>query len=393
MDDVLEGLLDLSQEGDAPLTSRLAGQLRALISDGRLTPGQRLPSSRALAARLGVSRNTVTHAIEQLAAEGYLEVARSRRPVVAAGAALLTAHPAVARPPAPRPGLSTWAQHLAGSRWPPLYRGPPRPFQPGLADEREFPHDIWGRCLRHAADRRGQRGHHGPNDPALQDALLTHLAAQRGLSARPRQIIIVPTAQAGLALIARILIDAGDVVWIESPGYGGAYAAAAAAGADIVGVPVDADGMTVTGTGPAPKMIFVTPSHQYPTGGLMPIGRRLELLRVAGSAGAAVIEDDYDGEFHYEGRPVAALAAIDPEAFVFYVGTFSKAMSAGIRVGYVVVPEAMIAPFELAQRHLGLLTATTVQAALAEFIARGAYLARVLTETDKREFGRSGLGL
>ncbi|MBS0220427.1 MAG: PLP-dependent aminotransferase family protein [Proteobacteria bacterium] len=378
MHDLLEGLLDLSGKDERPLTSRLAAQLRSLISEGRLKLGQRLPSSRALAARLGVSRNTVTYAIEQLVAEGYLDVSQSRRPVVAAGAALLTARcfddlapDTVSRP------LSTWAQHLASSDWPPLYRGRPLPFQPGLADEREFPHDIWGRCLRHAANRRFQRSDPTSNDSALQAALLNHLATHRGISACPEQIIIMPSAQAGLALIARVMIDAGDVAWIESPGYGGAYAAAFTAGAKIVGVPVDTDGLRIADNAPVPKLIFVTPSHQYPTGYLMPIGRRLELLRFAGSVGAAIIEDDYDGEFHYEGRPVAALAAIDPDALVFYVGTFSKAMSTDVRVGYVVVPEAMIPTFELAQRHLGLLTSATLQTALAEFIERGAYLAHV----------------
>lgn len=379
MDELLEGLVDLSREGEKPLTSQLAGQLRSLISDGRLKSRQRLPSSRALAARLSVSRNTVTHAIEQLAAEGYLDVSQSRRPVVAAGAALLTAHRLDDRAHGvfSRRQPSTWAQHLASFDWPPLYRGRPRPFQPGWADEREFPRDIWGRCLRHAANRRFWRSHPTPNAPALQAALLNHLATHRGISARPEQIVIVPSAQAGLMLIARVMIDAGDVAWIESPGYGGAYAAAFAAGAEIVGVPVDADGLKIAANARAPRLIFVTPSHQYPTGCLMPIGRRLELLRFAEGVGAAIIEDDYDGEFHYEGRPVAALAAIDPDAFVFYVGTFSKAMSADIRVGYVVVPESMISTFELAQRHLGLLTSATLQTALTEFIERGAYLAHV----------------
>lgn len=379
MDDLLEGFLNLSREGDAPLTSQLAGQLRSLISHGRLKAGDRLPSSRALAARLGVSRNTVTYAIEQLVAEGYLDASQSRRPVVASGAALLTAR----RPDATvsdtilQRQFSAWAQQLAGSNWPPLYRGRPRPFQPGLADEREFPRDVWGRCLRQAASRRLRWDDPSCNDPALQEALLNHLAAHRGVSAGAGQIIILPSAQAGLALIARVMINAGDVTWIESPGYGGAYAAASAAGANIVGVPVDGDGLTIAAETQAPKLIFVTPSHQYPTGGLMPIGRRLELLRFAANVGAAIVEDDYDGEFHYEGRPVAALAAIDPDASVFYVGTFSKAMSADIRVGYVVAPEAMIPTFELAQRHLGLLAPATVQAALAEFIERGAYLAHV----------------
>ncbi|MDQ8727228.1 PLP-dependent aminotransferase family protein [Bradyrhizobium sp. LHD-71] len=391
MDELLEGLLDLSRAGATSLTSRLAGQLRSLISEGHLKSGRRLPSSRALAARLNVSRNTVTQAIEQLAAEGYLDVSQSRRPVVAAGASLLTTRQRgdVARDVSARPRLSAWGRKLAKSNWPPVYRDLPRPFQPGLADEREFPRDIWGRCLRHAANRRFRWSNFTVNDPTLQDALLKHLATHRGISARAEQIIVVPSAQAALTLIARVMIDVGDVAWIESPGYSGAYAASFAAGAKVVGVPIDADGLRIASNSQPPKIIFVTPSHQYPTGKLMPIGCRLELLRFARSVGAAIIEDDYDGEFHYEGRPVAALAAIDPDALVFYVGTFAKSMSADIRVGYVIVPQSMAPTFVLAQRHLGLLAAATLQSALAEFIERGTYLSHLRRMTrlygDRRD--------
>jgi GntR family transcriptional regulator/MocR family aminotransferase len=142
-------------------------------------------------------------------------------------------------------------------------------------------------------------------------------------------------------------------------------------------MPVDDCGMPVSGREHAPRLIFVTPSHQYPTGRLMPIGRRLELLRYAESVGACVIEDDYDGEFHYEARPVAALQGLAPADRIFYLGTFSKSMFADIRIGYVVVPEAVISTVELAQRHMGLLVAATVQDAMAEFIAAGTYLAHV----------------
>ncbi|WP_372387266.1 PLP-dependent aminotransferase family protein [Xanthomonas axonopodis] len=361
------------------MTIQLAQQLRLLITNGRLKSGHRIPSSRRLAARLGISRNTVTQAIEQLTAEGYLEVSRSRRSVVAAGASLLIGpqDANIVHSIAPKVRLSSWGQEIAKSDWPPLYNEAPRPFQPGLADEREFPHDAWGRCLRQAASHRFRHGSAAINDPALQEALLKHLAAHRGISARPAQIIIVPSAQAGLTLVTRLVINAGDVAWIESPGYGGAYAASVAAGAHVVGVPIDAHGLTIAKNSPPPKIIFVTPSHQYPAGYLMPVGRRHELLRFARSAGAIIIEDDYDGEFHYEGRPVAALAALDPSAPVFYVGTFSKAMSSHIRVGYVIVPESTVSTFALAQRHLGILAASTLQTALAEFIENGTYLSHV----------------
>ena len=379
MDELPEGLVDLSRTHGLPLTRQLADQLRALVAKGRLKPGQRLPSSRQLAKKLGISRNTVTQVIEQLTAEGYLEVSRNRRPVVAAG----TSFPADRRADrrvrgaATRPRLSAWGQEVTRSTWPTVYPDAPRPFQPGLADEREFPVEAWGRCLRRAATPGFRRQNAAVNEPALQESLLNHLAARRGISARPEQVIIVPSAQAGLVLTTRLIVNAGDIAWIESPGYGGAYAASSAAGAQAVGMPVDADGLTIALDYQPPRIIFVTPSHQYPTGRLMPIGRRHELLRFARSVGAAIVEDDYDGEFHYDGRPVAALAALDPNALVFYVGTFSKSMSSAVRVGYVVVPEVMMRPFTKAQRHLGTLSTATVQRGLAEFIANGSYLSHV----------------
>jgi len=379
MDDLLSGLLDVSRRSDEPLTRQLADQLRPLIADGRLKTGQRLPSSRAMARALGISRNTVTQAIEQLAAEGYLSVARSRRPIVAEGVSLVTGQQSGsgAQTRSPRFPLSPWARHLPRTLWPPIYNGRPRAFQPGLADEREFPHDIWGRCLRHAAGNALRRRNRAHNDPGLQEALLKHLADNRGIRARPEQIIVVPSAQSGIALIAKVMIDAGDVAWIESPGYGGAFAALRATNAELIGVPIDADGLRITRRRDVPRIIFVTPSHQYPTGRLMPVGRRLELLQFASSTGAAIVEDDYDGEFHYEGRPVTALGGLDSYDRIIYLGTFSKAMFADIRVGYLIVPETLAPTFALAQRHLGLLVAVALQAALADFIADGNYRSHV----------------
>ena len=191
------------------------------------------------------------------------------------------------------------------------------------------------------------------------------------------QILIVPTAQAGIALVAAALLEPGDHAWVESPGYGGAYVAFKAAGAIVSAMPLDEQGMAIGSRKDAPRVIFVTPSHQYPTGRLMPIGRRLELLRYADAVGACIIEDDYDGEFHYEARPVAALQGLAPSPRIFYLGTFSKSTYADIRFGYVVVPEAQIDIFELAQRHMGMLTSITMQDALAEFISAGAYLGHI----------------
>src|SRR5437762_1615768 len=281
MDDLLPGMLHLARDGGDTLTRQLTDQLRELITKGRLALGQRLPSSRQLAQSLDVSRNTVSFAIEQLAAEGYLSLSAGRRPEVAAGLSLDRRRTSSrsSRAESARIGLSSWAQGLHRANWPPVHDGRPRPFQPGLADEREFP--------------------------------------------------------------------------------------------------LDAQGMAISSSKDAPRLIFVTPSHQYPTGRLMPIGRRLELLRFAEAAGASIIEDDYDGEFHYEARPIAALQGLAASPRVLYLGTFSKATYADIRFGYIVVPEALIDTFELAQRHTGMLTSTTVQDALAEFISSGAYLGHI----------------
>ncbi len=350
-----------------------------MIAGGRVLPGQRLPSSRVLASRLKVSRNTVSAAIEQLAAEGYLDLARGRRPAVVDGftTALISRAPAGPRRPGGGLRRSLWAQRVDRSGWPLTGEGGPRPFLPGLADVREFPHETWARCLRRAARNTRARGFGSHNRPALQEVLIGHLVEHRGVQAGARQMMITPSAQAAIELIARVILDAGDVAWLESPGYGGARVALEAAGARVRGVRLDPSGLRFEDRKDRPRLIFVTPSHQYPTGRLMPIARRLALLRFAASVGAVIVEDDYDSEFHYDGRPVAALQGLDESGRVFYVGTFAKSMLADIRVGYALVPDRLVETFERAQRHTGHLVPTPVQDALAEFIGDGAYAAHV----------------
>lgn len=370
---VLSGLIDIKLEvrGDQTLSRQLYDQMRNAILKGTLPAGHRLPSSRAFARQLAISRNTVSDVIDQLAMEGYLEVARGRRPLVAASKPALLRGKAAGRAISAKPQVSHWAQHLRRSDWPLMNEGPARPFVPGLGDRREFPHDLWARCLRRAA--RGVQAPVAPdvNRTALRDALLRHLATHRGVKAQARQIMILPSAQAAIELVARIVLDRGDLAWLESPGYGGARAALECAGARVVGVRLDRNGLSIKGRRDRPRLIFVTPSHQYPTGRLMMIDRRQELLAFAASAGAAIIEDDYDSEFHYDGRPVAALQGLGESDNVFYVGTFSKATFADIRLGYVIVPEGWVELFEIAQRHSGLIASAPVQDALAEFIEDG----------------------
>jgi GntR family transcriptional regulator / MocR family aminotransferase len=379
MDDLLSGLIDLSRQSDEPLTRGLTGHLRSLVADGRLRPGQRLPSSRMMARSLDISRNTVSFAIEQLVAEGYLIVSRGRRPVVAEGVSRVSVQQRGdrARSASRNFRLSRWARHLPHSNWPPVYAERARAFQPGLADEREFPHDIWARCLRRAAAHALRQKNRAHNDSRLQEALLKHVAEDRGIRAKPEQVLILPSAQSALALLAAVMIEAGDIAWIESPGYGGAFSALRAANAEVIGMPVDGDGLKITHHRPAPRLIFVTPSHQYPTGRLMPVGRRLELLSFASRKGAVIVEDDYDGEFQYDGRPIAAFAALAPYDRTIYLGTFSKAMFADVRVGYLIVPEGLARTFVLAQRHLGLTVPVALQVALADFIAAGTFRSHI----------------
>jgi len=379
MGDILAGLIDL-ERGSASsetLTRQLYDQLRTAILSGALPPGHRLPSSRDCAKQLGLARNTVSAVIDQLAMEGYLEIALGRRPTVAAAErkALLTGRNIAAKKAKPI-ALSRWAERVRKSDWPFVNSGPPQPLATVLADARLFPHDIWARCLRRAA-RRAPTGDPAINRTSLRTALLRHLVEHRGVRAEARQIIIMPSAQAALELIARVLLDASDLAWVESPGYGGARAALDAAGASVRGIALDRGGLVFRGRRDRPRLIFVTPSHQHPTGRLMPVSRRQQLLGFANEIGAAIVEDDYDSEFHYDGRPVAALQGLDDNGRVFYVGTFSKSMFSDVRSGYAIVPPDLADLFEKAQRHGSHIVPAPVQDALAEFIDDGHFAAHI----------------
>lgn len=370
--------IELQHASGRSLHDQLCDYWRTEIAGGLLQAGEHLPSSRTLADALGVSRSTVSTAVEQLVAEGYLDVRQGRRPVVAArpGVSGREGH----RPPrAGRAGikLSRWASELEGHPWPFHDTAHPRPFLPGMADAREFPQDLWARCLRRAARRRRLNEPTQLNRATLQAALVRHLDAHRGVRAEARQVIVGPSAQSLLCLIARVAIDPGDVAWVEDPGYPGAWAALASTGAQVVGIPVDEHGLTLPDTVRLPRLIFTTPSHQYPTGRLMPINRRHAMLDLAEMTGSVVVEDDYDGEFHFDTRPVVSLQGLRRNDCVIYLGTFSKAMRPDIRAGYAVVPEALVAVFERAQRQTGQFVLPVVQDALADFIAEGHFEAAI----------------
>lgn len=376
---MIAGLIDLNRADDEGLAAQLTGQLRGLIASGRLGKGRALPSSRRLASDLGVSRNTVTYAFEQLAAEGYLAASHGRRPVVTVEGAerIDAAGAATSRPRADKPRLSPWASKLKQTDWPMSYLAPLKPLRPGHGDAREFPNDIWGRCLRRSAVAAARRELGPVNRPRLREVLAHYLATSRGVRATADQILILPSAQAALTLIAAAVITPGDEVWVEDPGYPGAAAAFRACGARVTGIKLDEQGMQRMPGLAAPTMMFMTPSHQHPTGRLMSLARRTEFLRLSRPGKTWIVEDDYDGEFHYDSRPVPALQGLDAHGRVFYVGTFSKAMTSDIRLGYLVAPPALVSTLEIAQRHIGLIASSHIQEALAEFIADGHFLAHL----------------
>ncbi len=370
-----------------PLHRQVYDGLRGAILAGRLVAGTRLPSTRALATELRVSRNSVLTAFDQLLAEGYLEGRVGSGTFVARALPddLLRAHPATAialRPAAAgRPISRRGAALAAATAIPPAIDWPDgmeqRAFRVGSPAFDAFPHDVWARILARRA-RRSLPRLLAYQDPAghrpLREALAAYLGAARGVRCTAEQVIIVAGSQGALDLAARVLLDPGDPVWIEDPGYLGARGALLGAGARLVPVPTDGEGLRVAdgvARCPGARLAFVTPSHQFPTGATMSLARRLALLEWAGRAGAWILEDDYDSEFRYAGRPLAALQGLDGEGRVVYLGTFSKTLFPALRLGYLVVPPDLVETFVAARLFAGMHTAALEQAALADFIVEG----------------------
>jgi GntR family transcriptional regulator/MocR family aminotransferase len=357
------------------LEGQIYRSLRDRILDGRLTAPQSLPPSRALAAALGVARSTVVNAYDRLKAEGYLEGRPGSATRVAAVVPRPTA-PAAAAAIAPAPG--------AGA---PRHR-----FSPGVPDLGSFPYADWAACLRAAARsvRAADLGYAGTAGlPELRAAIVDHVAAMRGVSATPERVLVLPSTRAAVDLLARVLLPPGGTVWMEEPGYASARAVFQAAGARLVPVACDAQGIDVAAAAgaPLPGLIYTTPSHQYPTGVTMTLPRRLALLDLARISGAVVVEDDYDSEFHYAGRPIAALQGIDRAGVVVYLGTFSKTLAPGLRVAYLIAPPALLPTLAEAHRRGGAAVSGHVQAALARFMRDGrlrAHLRRMIPAYAER---------
>lgn len=377
--------LHLDRRLPAPLHRQLYDQVRGVILSGRLAPGARLPSSRALTRELAVSRNTVVTAFEQLLSEGYIEGKTGSGTYVSTilPDALLIARSRIvpARAPRARLHLSRRGQRLLGgpAQRPRSYAA----FEPRFPELGQFPFDVWSRLLAKWW-RRPDRDLLTDGDPAgyrpLREAIAGHLGAFRGLRCDADSVIIVSGAQQAVSLVAQLLLDEGARAWVEEPGYPGMRAALVAAGLEPAAVPVDAEGIDVTAgeaAWPGVRLACVAPSRHYPLGPTMSLTRRLQLLEWAAREDAWVLEDDYDSEYRYAGRPLAALQGLDGNGRVIYVGSFSKVMFPSLRIGYLVVPPDLAVAFARARAALDSYPSAIVQPVLADFIAEGHFAAHV----------------
>ncbi|OZI33913.1 DNA-binding protein [Bordetella genomosp. 10] len=376
-----EVLLQRLDRGEKePLSRQIYTVLRTLILDGEIAAGVKMPATRTLADDLGLSRNTVMHAYEQLLAEGYV--------VSAFGSGTFVSDTAPrTRGAGHSPGHAddpAWHQAALSSRGARLVRlasasdSQLGAFVPGVPDVSLFPHAIWNKLL-------GRRWRspppdlltyaHGAGYMPLRRVLAEHLRLSRAVRCEPEQVVLTTGIHQSIGLLARLLGDAGQAAWMENPGYWGARAMLQACGIETVPVDVDDEGMAPDAAQLArpPRFIFVTPSHQYPLGHIMSLSRRRALLDYARQHGAWIVEDDYDSEFRFGGKPLASLQGMDQHDRVLYLGTFSKTLYPGIRLGYMVLPRALAAPFGIGLSELYREGRLMDQAVLADFIEKGHY--------------------
>jgi len=375
-----------------PMFRQLYVALREAILTGSFRVGDKLPSTRDLAEQLGVSRTVVLAAYDQLLAEGFAKGRSGSGTYVASGSVEAAERPRRAEQSVKlRLARFGSAAAIAAVSVP---RERPRPlpydFAYGRSDVELFPLEMWRRILLRCARKMPLSGFdYGPagGNVALREAISIHLRRSRAVVCDPSQIIIVNGSQQGLDLIARVLIERGDRVVIEDPGYQGTTEVLRAAGARLLPVSVDHDGLNPSKLPSGARIAFVTPSHQFPTGAILPLARRLTLLEWARRENAVLVEDDYDGEFRYEGRPVESLQGLDRGGRVVYIGTFSRTVFPSLRIGYVIAPEQLVPAFTSAKWLADRQTATLEQQALAEFISSGLY-ERYLRRVRRRNSAR-----
>jgi GntR family transcriptional regulator / MocR family aminotransferase len=369
--------IPLSRSGVA-LYRQVYGGLRNAILNGGFGAGDRLPSTRHLAEQLGISRTVVILAYELLLAEGFAYGAPGSGTYVSEelpdGGAAPPATPARLRLSRYGAGAAAIAGHLDYPRR--TVAAPRYDFAYGGSDAATFPFVTWRRILlKHARAAEFDSLNYGAaaGVGSLREAIALHLRRSRAVACDPAQVIVVNGSQQALDLIARVLIETGDRVAVEDPQYQGTRAVLRTARAKIQPLPVDRDGLNPALLSRNCRLVFVTPSHQFPTGAILPLARRLALLAWARDHDAIVVEDDYDGEFRYEGHSLESLQGLDTDGRVIYIGTFSRTIFAALRIGYLVVPSSLIDAFTAAKWLCDRHTATLEQNALADFIAGGNY--------------------
>jgi GntR family transcriptional regulator / MocR family aminotransferase len=372
---------------ESPLYQQLYTHLRTAILSGKLREGTKLPPTRVMADELGLSRNTVLNAYDQLLAEGYLEsitgsgtfvtqvlpenLLTTPRKSSTSRQRIAPSHPhfskharlqlAAPQPPAPEPSHPTLVS----------------PFRTSLPALDAFPYKVWSQLIIRQAKRISQHVLQYQDVAGyrpLREAIAAHVTLSRQVQCSFEQIVIVAGSQGGLDLVSRMFLNGGDAVWIEDPGYFGARGAFLGAGAQVVPVPVDCEGIVVeTGVQRASKacLVHVTPSHQFPLGVTMSVRRRLALLEWANDADAYILEDDYDSEYRYSGRPLAALQGLDETGRVIYIGTFSKVFFPSLRIGYLILPPALVEAFLTVRHYLDVHPPLLEQAVLADFMHEG----------------------
>ena len=350
-----------------PLFLQIATRVRSAITSGQLRPGARLPSSRALAEKLAIARGTVDAAYAQLAGEGAIETRRSAGTVVSGTAGQRIE--ILEQPP-----LRFQAAQGAGDAG-------PLPFQIGLPALDAFPQKLW----TNLTVRTARASQPGPiADPAgvleLRQAIVAYVGAARGVRCEPEQVIITAGYQGALALVRNILVRPGDPVWMEDPGHPMTRMALENSGARVVPVRVDSEGMRVSAgmtSAPKARLAVVTPTHQYPTGVALSLPRRLALLAWAADAGSWIVEDDYDSEFRYAGRPLPSLKSVDNVDRVLYVGSLSKLLCPTLRLGYIVIPSGLLGAFKRAARLITNGLPMLEQRVLAAFMRDGHFARHV----------------
>jgi GntR family transcriptional regulator / MocR family aminotransferase len=378
------------------LTLQIYRWFRAAILHGAIESGERLPSTRELAEQLNVSRTVVLLAYEHLLAEGFVAGRGGSGTYVSEGLGTARSRTRATRT---KVKLSQFGSSVEAAEWQVDLPGKPSTpirydFAFGRSDVEIFPFEKWRRILlRHARKAPVRDLDYGPaaGSLALREAISVHLRRSRAVVCDASQVIVVSGSQQALDLIARVLIERGDRIAIENFAYQGTREILRTAGARLLAVPVDRDGLVPSKLPARARLAFVTPSHQFPSGAILPLARRLALLDWAKRKDAVIVEDDYDGEFRYDEQPLESLQGLDTDGRVIYIGTFSRTVFSALRIGYLIVPKSLTFAFTSAKWLCDRHTATLEQETLAEFIATGMYERHLRRVRRKNAINRNAL--